>query len=59
MNNGKVKYVYWQDGNLWIGYLKEYPDHLTQGEFQQELQENLKDFYKDLMSDGILIYLSI
>ena len=27
-----VKYVYWQEGGLWIGYLQDYPDYWTQGE---------------------------
>jgi predicted RNase H-like HicB family nuclease len=26
------KYVYWQEDNMWIGYLEEYPDYMTQGE---------------------------
>ena len=25
------KYVYWEDKGLWIGYLEEYPDYMTQG----------------------------
>ena len=43
-----VRYVYWQDGEMWIGYLEEYPDYMTQGESVEELQENLKDIYEDL-----------
>jgi predicted RNase H-like HicB family nuclease len=28
-----VKIVYWQeDDGLWLGYLQNYPDYLTQGE---------------------------
>jgi hypothetical protein len=27
-----VRYVYWQDGAFWIGYLEEFPDYMTQGE---------------------------
>ena len=47
------KYVYWQDENMWLGYLVEYPDYLTQGETLEELQENLKDLYKDLANGMI------
>ena len=25
-------YVYWQDGQFWLGYLEEYPDYMTQGD---------------------------
>lgn len=47
------KYVYWQDKGMWIGYLEEYPDYMTQGESLEELKENLKDIYKDLASGAI------
>jgi len=35
---------------MWLGYLEDFPDYLTQGESIGELQENLKDLYKDLAS---------
>ncbi len=41
------------DKGLWIGYLEEYPDYMTQGESLEELKENLKDIYNDLTSDYI------
>ncbi len=44
----KIKIVYWQDGDFWIGYLQDYPDYMTQGETFEELQENLRDIYDDL-----------
>jgi len=48
-----IKFVYWQDGNLWLGHLEEYPDYMTQGESLEELKENLKDIYNDLSSGAI------
>ncbi len=33
---------------MWIGYLEEFPDSMTQGESLEELEENLRDLYKDL-----------
>jgi predicted RNase H-like HicB family nuclease len=33
---------------MWLGYFEEFPDYLTQGETLEELQENLRDLYKDL-----------
>lgn len=48
-----MRYVHWQDEKMWIGYLEEYPDYWTQGETLEELQENLKDIYKDLTSGEI------
>jgi predicted RNase H-like HicB family nuclease len=42
-----TKFVYWQDGDMWLGYLEEYPDYMTQGKTLDELKENLKDLFKD------------
>mgnify|MGYP001828657456 CR=1 FL=1 len=49
----KVKIVYWQDEDLWIGYLQDYPDYMTQGETFEELQDNLKDIYDDIVTERI------
>ena len=49
----RKKYVYWQDGNMWLGYLEEYPDYRTQGESLEELKENLKDIYQELTSGSV------
>ena len=48
-----LKYVYWQDGDMWLGYLEEFPDYMTQAESLDELQENLKDLYTDRTSGQI------
>ena len=47
------KFVYWQEGNMWIGYLEEYPDYWTEGESLEELKENLRDLYQELSSGAI------
>jgi predicted RNase H-like HicB family nuclease len=49
----KKKYIYWQDDDMWLGYLDEYPDYWTQGETEKELRENLLDIYKELESGAI------
>lgn len=38
---------------MWLGYLEEYPDYMTQGRSLEELQENLKDLYDDLTGGQI------
>ena len=48
-----ARYVQWQDGEMWLGYLDEFPDYLTQGESLRELEENLRDLYLDLTSGKI------
>ena len=47
------RFVHWQDGDMWLGYVEDLPDYLTQGESSAELQENLRDLYRDLTSDEI------
>jgi len=48
-----VKYVYWQDGDFWLGYLQDFPDSLSQGGSLDELRENLQDLYNDITSGEI------
>jgi len=48
-----VKYVYWEDNGVWVGYLEEFPDYLSQGKTLPELQENLRDIYHDIYSNTI------
>ena len=49
-----TKYIYWQDNNLWLGYLQDYPDYWTQGEsleagstigFKTQLRRSLSRFH--------------
>jgi predicted RNase H-like HicB family nuclease len=49
----RIKIVYWEEDAGWIGYLQEYPDYWTQGETLEELQEQLRDLYKDVTSGEI------
>ena len=53
MNN--VRYVYWKDEDMWLGYLEEFPDYMTQGEDLEDLKENLKDIYATLTSGELPI----
>jgi len=48
-----ARYVYWQDEDMWLGYIEEFPDYMTQGESLEELQEHLKDIYDDLTGGKI------
>ena len=51
--NTTTRYVYWQDGKMWLGYIEEFPDYMTQGETLEELQANLKDIYEDLTAGKV------
>ncbi len=47
------KFVYYQESDMWIGWLEEYPDYRTQGATLDELKENLKDVYIDITGGKI------
>jgi predicted RNase H-like HicB family nuclease len=47
------KYVYWQDEEMLLGYLQDYPDYWTQAETDQELKANLAEIYKELTNGTI------
>jgi len=49
-----VKFVPWQDGDMFLGHLQDYPDYWTQGETLEELKENLIDLFKDLTSGELV-----
>ena len=38
---------------MWLGYLEDFPDYMTQGETLEELQENLMVLYSDLTGGAI------
>ena len=48
-----ARYVHWQNGGTWLGYFEDFPDYLTQGDTVEELEENLRDLYRDLTRNEI------
>ena len=50
---GSLGFTYWQDEEMWLGYLDQYPNYLTQGNSVEDLKEHLLDLYKDLSSGTI------
>lgn len=49
----KLKMVYWQDEDFWVGKLLEHPDIMTQGKTLEELEENMKDAYMLMTMDDV------
>jgi hypothetical protein len=49
----RKKFVYWKDEDMWIGFLEEFPDYMTQGESIDELKDNLRDINNELTSGNI------
>lgn len=44
----KVKFVYWQEDDAWLGYLANSPDDWAQGETLDDLMVHLRDLELDL-----------
>jgi predicted RNase H-like HicB family nuclease len=49
----KLRFVYFQEDDMLVGYLEDYPDYMTQGVDLEELKENLKDIYDDIVSGKV------
>jgi len=45
--------IYWKSEQFWLGKLLEYPDIMTQGETQEELEENIRDAYQLMVLDDV------
>jgi predicted RNase H-like HicB family nuclease len=48
-----LKFVYYKEDEMLVGYLEDYPDYMTQGVDIEELKENLKDIYEDIKSGKV------
>ena len=38
---------------MWLGYVEDYPDCMTQGQTLEDLEAHLKDLYEDLTGGHI------
>jgi predicted RNase H-like HicB family nuclease len=45
--------VYWKSQRFWLGKLLEHPEIMTQGETLEELEENLKDAYREIVLEDV------
>jgi predicted RNase H-like HicB family nuclease len=48
-----AKFIYYQENDIWVGWLEEYPDYRSQGKTLDELKENLRDIYEDINTGKI------
>jgi len=48
-----IPYVFWEEEGTWLGYFEAFPDYWTQGTSREDLEEHLRDLYKDLSSGEI------
>ena len=49
----KIRYVYYQEGDAWVGWLEAYPDYRSQGMSLEELEGNLRDIYAEINTGKI------
>ena len=47
----ELNYTYWKSTTHYLGYLNDYPEHLTQGKDVPELEEMLLDLYEMIKED--------
>lgn len=47
------RFIYYEEGDLLVGWLEDYPDYRTQAVSMDELEENLRELYADLTSGQI------
>lgn len=45
--------IYWKSEKFWLGKLREYPEIMTQGETLDELEENLRDAYHEMVMEDV------
>lgn len=48
-----LRYVTWQDGDMWLGYVEDYPDYWTQGRSEDDLKAHLLDILYELRSGNL------
>jgi predicted RNase H-like HicB family nuclease len=46
IENMELQYVYWKDGDYFVGFLNDYPNDSTQGLSLAELEDSLVEVYE-------------
>ena len=49
----KLTLLYWQEGDFWLGKLREQPEIMTQGKTLEELEDNIRDAFRLMVMDGV------
>ena len=47
------RFIYYAEGELFVGWLEEFPDYRTQGDTLDELKKHLQDIHGELTSGEI------
>ena len=49
----QVQMVYWRGEKFWLGKLIDHPDIMSQGETIEELEENLRDAWREMVLEDV------
>jgi predicted RNase H-like HicB family nuclease len=49
----QLKIVYWKGEQHWLGKFIDHPEIMSQGETLSELEENLRDAYRELLLENV------
>jgi predicted RNase H-like HicB family nuclease len=49
----QLKIVYWKGETHWLGKFIDHPGIMTQGETLEELEQNLRDAYREMLLDDV------
>ena len=49
----QLKIVYWKGEHHWLGKFIDHPEIMSQGESLDELEQNLRDAYRELLLDDV------
>lgn len=49
----KLTMIYWKGKKLWLGEFLEYPEIMSQGEALEELENGLREAYKDMILEDV------
>ena len=48
-----MKIVYWRGEHYWLGRLLDHPEIMSQGETIAELEENLREAWRELLLEDV------
>ena len=51
--NATLDMVYWRGEHFWLGKLVDHPKIMSQGETLEELEENLRDAWRQMLLDDV------
>jgi len=51
--DSQLKIVYWKGEQYWLGKFIDHPEIMSQGETLGELEENLRDAYRELLLEDV------